>query len=120
MAITFTRTPGTTKYGKEFEIVQASWTSDASGDASGTVGLNGFLVKAVTDPTDTPTANYDITVVQNTADQLAGLLVDRHTTAGECKIPVTAIWLAGDHTFTVAAAGATKSGVCYLYLVDSL
>lgn len=120
MAVTFTRAPGKTPYGKEYEVVACAWTSDGSGDASGTVALNGWLVKAVTDPTDGPTDNYDITLVQNTADQLAGLLADRDTTTGEVKIPSTPIFLTGDHTFTVAAAGATKSGVCYLTLVQEL
>ncbi len=121
MAVTVTRTPGKGKYGKEYEIVQFDWTSDGSGDASVAVNLDGFLVKSVTDPGATaPTDNYDITLVQNTADQLAGALIDRDTANGETVIHSAPIFLAGSHTFTVAAAGATKVGTCYLYLVDLL
>lgn len=118
--LTVTRTPGKTKYGREYEIVQVDWTSDASGNADVAVALDGFLVKSVTDPVDGPTDNYDITLVQNGADQLAAALENRDTTNSECVIHAAPIFLAGSHTFTVAAAGNAKSGKAFLYLVDSL
>lgn len=118
--VTVTRTPGKTKYGKEYEIVQVAWTSDGSGNADGAVVLDGWLVKSVTDPGDGPTDNYDITLVQNTADQLASALVDRDTTNGETVIHAAPIFLTGSHTFTIANAGATKSGNAYFYLVEEL
>lgn len=121
-AVTVTRTPGKTPYGKEYEIVQVDWTSDdTTGAASGAVVLDGWLVKSVTDPSATaPTDSYDITLVQNTADQLAGALADRDTANGETVIHATPIWLCGSHTFTIAAAGNSKLGTVYFYLVDSL
>lgn len=120
MAATVTRTPGKLPYGKEYEIVSIAWTSDGSGDASTSVLLDGFLVKSVTDPGNGPTDNYDITLVQNGADQLAGALADRDTTNSEVVIHAAPIFLAGSHTFTVAAAGASKTGTAYFYLVESL
>lgn len=120
MAVTVTRTPGAwPATSKPYEILRFAWTSDGSGDASTTLDVNGFLVKAITDPTDSPTDNYDITLVQNGGDALGGFLADRDTSNTEVKIPDDPIFLAGSHVFTVAAAGATKSGVCYLYLVES-
>jgi len=124
--LTVTRIPKVSGTGRESEIVQIDWLSDSSGNADVSVNLYGFLVKAVTDPgVAAPTANYDITIVQNGVDAAAGLLIDRHTTTSEqvyanvtgAAVP---IWLCGDHTFTVANAGNAKNGTVYLYLVESL
>lgn len=120
MAVTLTYIPGKLQYGKEYTKIKAEWTSDGSGDASATIRCDGFLVKAITDPVDGPTDNYDITLVQDGGDALGGFLADRDTTTTEVKIPTDPIFLAGEHTFTVAAAGATKSGICYLFLVECL
>jgi hypothetical protein len=117
----YARTPGVTPYGQRYEIISVPWTSDGSGNYTETVTLNGWLVKSVTDPGSTaPTDNYDITLVQNTADQLAGALVDRDTANGETVIHAAPILLVGDHTFTVANAGSAKVGTAYFYLVESL
>jgi hypothetical protein len=119
MAATYT--PGKLPYGKEYVKVTVPWTSDGSGDYTETLTLNGFLVKSVTDPgSAAPTDSYDITLVQHTADQLAGALVDRDTANGETVIHAAPIFLTGDHTFTVAAAGASKTGTAYFWLVESL
>ena len=121
MSVTETRTPLVSKYGKEAEKVSLAWVSAADGSATATVNIHGFLVKSVTDPSATaPTDNYDITLVQHTADQLAGALADRDTTNGETVIHSAPIFLAGDHTFTIAAAGDSKEGTCHFYIVDSL
>lgn len=119
MPATVTRYPGKLQYGKEFEKVVVAWTSDGSGNATVDARFDGFLVRAVTDPGDGPTDNYDITLVQDGADQLGGFLADRDTTNTEVKIPSDPIFLAGVHTFTIAAAGATKSGTAYFWLVES-
>lgn len=120
MAVTATLAPKKCLYGKEYTKITVAWTSDGSGNATGTVRCDGFLVRAVTVPTDSPTDNYDITLVQDAADQLGGFLLDRDTTNTEVKIPTDPIFLGGDHTFTIANAGATKSGTCYLWIVESL
>lgn len=109
-------------------VIAVSWTSDASGDASVLIpNLNGWLIKAVTDPgAAAPTDNYDITLIdEGGADAAQGLLADRDTTNSESVYTLvsgaaTPVLLSGDITFTVAAAGDSKNGVCYLYVVDSL
>lgn len=137
MAITFTYDEGHDRNGQYRGVrkVIASWTSDGSGDASGTTGkLAGLLVKAVTNPTDGPTDNYDITLAdEDGVNILAGCdddLTDRDTANSE-----EVYFLVKDHagsplaqslhpvvcgplTVTVAAAGDTKSGVLTLFLRD--
>lgn len=106
------------------EKVTVTWTCDASGNATGTVNLQGFLIKAITVPGAAgaaPTDNYDITLVADGIDMAASQLIDRDTANTEMVYPVatsacTPIFLAGDHTFTVANAGNAKSGTVYLYL----
>lgn len=120
--VTTTRIPIVSQSGVYTEKVQIDWTSDASGNADATVNLHGFLIKVVTDPgSAAPTDNYDVTLVSDGVDQLASLLVDRDTANSELVYPVasnasTPIFLAGDHTFTIANAGNAKTGTVYLYL----
>jgi hypothetical protein len=124
--LTVTRIPKVSTSGRESEIVQIDWLSDASGDASVSVNLHGFLVKAVTDPgSAAPTDNYDITLMQYGVDAAASLLIDRDTTNSEQVYPnvtgaAVPLFLVGDHTFTIANAGNAKNGTVYLFLVESL
>ena len=129
--VTVTRLPKVSTNGREAEVVQIDWLSDASGNADATVNLHGFLVKGVTDPSASaaPTDNYDITLVQYGVDMAGGVFADRDTANNEiaygiCKngtdIGSVPPYLAGDHTFTVANAGNAKAGVIYLFLVESL
>ena len=133
MAVTITRVQK--DFGKEnqhrtVEIVTFEWTSDGSGNASSPVDLQGFLVKAITNPDGTaaPTDDYDITLADpNDAslDALASTLANRDTSNTEQVYPFvsgapTPIFLSGTYTFTVANAGASKAGVAIFYLVDSL
>lgn len=137
MAIEFTYDDGVDGAGLRhgYRKVICTWTSDGSGDASGTTQkLVGTLVKATTNPTDEPTDNYDITLAdQDGLDILAGCdagLTNRDTTNAE-----EVYFLVKDHAgsplaqsvhpvvcgpviVTVAAAGATKTGVLNLYLRD--
>jgi hypothetical protein len=128
MALTFTHE----KLGA-LRTVTATWTSDSSGDATATTTevVSGTLVKAITNPTDGPTANYDIVitddqsfnVLTNTDDDL----LNRHTTTTE-EVYFLVLDKAGTPlaqsiqpvtnsvlTFTVSNAGATKSGVVILF-----
>lgn len=128
MSVTETRTPLVSKYGREAEKVTLTWVSAADGSATATVSLYGWLIKAVTDPAaggSAPTDNYDITLVQDGVDAAGGTLADRDTANNEQAYTFvtgapTPIFLAGDHTFTIAAAGDSKGGVVHLYLVESL
>lgn len=131
MAMTFTYDDGQNKDGRPGRIrtVIASWTSDGSGDAAGTsLKINGELLKGVTNPTDGPTDDYDITLTDaDGADLLEGCidnLADRDTTNTETIHFLLSDGSAGiaahpavnsTVTVTVAAAGSTKSGVLTLY-----
>jgi len=129
MPSTVTQIPKKSIYGKLIQKVQIDWTSDASGNATATVNLAGYLIKVITLPgSAAPTNLYDLTLVSpdgSAADEFMGLLADRSATNTEIKyMTATAssvpILLAGDYTFTVANAGNTKTGTAYLYLVDDL
>lgn len=131
MAMSFTYTDGWTKDSTQGPIrkVNVSWTSDGSGNATGTsLSINGVLLKGVTDPTDGPTDDYDIALADaDGANLLAGCiddLTDRDTTntetvhflltngtAGVAAYPA----VCGPVTVTVSNAGSTKSGLLVLY-----
>lgn len=117
--------------GKDIHKITLAWVSDASGNASATVNLHGFLLKAVTVPDGSaaPTDNYDITLLQNGVDMASGVLGDRSTNTNQVAYGIAKNgtdvaplppYLVGDHTFTVANAGNAKAGTCYLYLADCL
>lgn len=127
MAVTVTRTPKVSKTGREVEKISVAWTCDASGNATGTIeNMYGFIIKAVTDPTDGPTDNYDITLIdENGMDALGDALLNRDTTTTEQAYPGVTnasvpVFVCGDHTFTVANAGVSKSGSCVFYMLESL
>lgn len=135
MAMSFT-------YQRLGPVVQviADWTSDESGDASGTTApvVHGEIVKGVTVPSSTaaPTADYDITITdQNSVDVLGGCqddLSDRHTSNteeeyflvlddAETSLAQSLHPVVSDRlTVTVANAGDTKAGTVYLYVRGSL
>lgn len=104
--------------------VSVSWTSDASGDYTETVKIYGFIVKVVFNPTDGPTDNYDLTLVDGEGvDVLGGGGADRDTSTSEqIPDPTTGKTICGfaygDVTFTVAAAGNAKSGVTHIYVLN--
>jgi hypothetical protein len=135
MALTFT-------YEREvggIARVIAAWTSDGSGDASGTTGVRvcGRLVKAVTDPgSAAPTDNYDVTITDDegvnvltacqtglgnrdaaTSEETYFLVLDAAgTPLAQSVHPVVCSTL----TFAVANAGASKTGQIILYVQGAL
>lgn len=134
MAMTFTYDDGSDGLGGgrgHIRKITAAWTSDGSGDASGTTRkIVGELLKGVTVPDGSaaPTADYDITLTDSDgADLLSGCadnLADRHTantetvqflvtdgTAGIAVHPVAVSTI----TVTVANAGDTTAGTLVLY-----
>lgn len=131
MPMTFSYDDGFDKGGNKGRIrrILVSWTSDASGDASGTsLKVNGYLLKGVTVPTDGPTDDYDITLTDSDgADLLENSeadLTNRDTTDTETvsfaltdgAAPIAAYpAVCSEITVTVAAAGNTKSGLLVLY-----
>lgn len=100
--------------------IKFSWTSDGSGDATGATSFayDGKVELLTTDPTDAPTDNYDITITDSDGvDVLAGAGANRDTTNTEQVLGTSLGAVAGSVlTITVANAGATKSGVAYLYV----
>lgn len=88
-----------------------AWTSDASGDVSGTntVYLSGQAIRFVTDPGATaPTDNYDIVVNdQHGLDIAAGRLANRDTANTEEAFPIQEVTI-GANTYVVS--GATFDG----------
>lgn len=127
--VTVSPKPVTTPQGEFYQKIQIDWTSDASGNATGTVKLYGYLLKVNTAPgAAAPTDLYDITLIDpdgTSLDALTGLVVDRSSTLSQVKYTTATsnsvpIFLAGDYTFTVANAGNAKNGTAWFYLVDVL
>ncbi|ANS03537.1 hypothetical protein [uncultured Mediterranean phage uvDeep-CGR2-KM21-C338] len=105
------------------KYVQWSWTSDASGDVSGTDTkiLSGVALRFATNPGSTaPTANYDIVINDEDAiDIAAGGLANRHTsdseqllTGGDAKDGAAFM---GALSLVVSNAGNAKEGVLRMY-----
>tara|TARA_R110000751_G_scaffold78531_1_gene158453 strand:- start:234 stop:602 length:369 start_codon:yes stop_codon:yes gene_type:complete len=105
------------------KYVEWIWTSDGSGDVSGTDTkvLAGVALRYATNPSATaPSANYDITILDEDAiDIAAGALVNRHTsnseqvlTGGDAKDGTAFM---GALSLVVANAGAAKIGTLRMY-----
>ena len=98
------------------------WTSDGSGDATGTTTnvFTGELLRLVTVPDGVaaPTDNYDIVINdEDGTDVLIGAGADRDTANTEQVIASSLGAVANDKlTIVVSNAGDTKSGVAYLYI----
>ena len=120
MAGTVTVTEET--YGTVKKLAWA-WTSDASGDASGTTSTNaynGAISRLVTVPdgSDAPSPDYDIVVNdEDSTDVLMGAGTDRHTSTTEQVLASSLGFVANDKlSLVVSAAGDTKKGTVYLYI----
>jgi hypothetical protein len=105
------------------KYVQWVWTSDASGDMSGTdtADVNGRVLRWATNPSSTaPSANYDIVVNdEDGIDIAAGGLANRHTstseqvlTGGDAKDGAA---FAGKLSLVVSNAGDSKIGTLRMY-----
>jgi hypothetical protein len=105
------------------KYVQWSWTSDASGDVSGTdtVVVSGVALRYATNPGSTaPTDNYDIVVNdEDGIDIAAGGLANRDTsnseqvlTGGDAKDGPAFM---GKLSLVVSNAGNAKEGVLRMY-----
>lgn len=105
------------------KYVQWSWTSDASGDVSGTDTkvLSGVALRYATNPGSTaPTDDYDIVINdEDSIDIAAGGLADRDTsnseqllTGGDAKDGAAFM---GVLSLVVSNAGNAKAGVLRMY-----
>ncbi len=112
------------------ERIDAAWLSDASGNVSQVIGIQGIITRVVTNPGATaPTDNYSLTIPDEFGiDLLKGLgTSNRDTSASEDVVggvglgdgvttsvmPITHI---GDVTLTIAGAGNAKVGVITLFV----
>ncbi len=102
----------------KIKTVTITWTSATGGAVTQAFYMDGALVRMVTNPGATaPDPNYDITLVDaDGVDLLAGEGADRHTSTSEQVFPTNTPFHIGTVTFTIAAAGDEKTGVCTLYL----
>jgi len=95
-----------------------TWTCDASGNVNGIdlPPINGLIERVATNPTDGPTANYDIVLNdEDGIDVMGGGLADRHTTTSEQVIPTSKPAVVGVLTPVVTNAGVSKTGVIQIY-----
>ena len=125
MAITIQdeRLSGTRGAKKPCAVITWPFTTDVSGDASEeTEKLNGKIKRIVTNPdnTDTPSANWDLTITdEDGVDILEGEGANRDSagvgTSEGLTLTVSEL-IASKLTFTVANGGNAKKGVVKVYL----
>lgn len=99
------------------------WTSDGSGDASGTTtsAFSGKILALVTDPdgTSAPTDNYDITITdEEGVDVLVAAGADRDTANTEQVVDQATLGVVANDTLTltVANAGDSNAGKVFLFI----
>lgn len=112
------------------ERIEYSWTSDGSGNQSQSIGFDGILMRAVTDPgTPAPTDNYSFSIIDEFGiDLLSGLGATNRDTAnseelfaggtlsdGTNNSPLMRAHI-GDVTLTIAGAGSAKQGKIILFV----
>jgi len=105
---------------KVVKWVKWTWTSDASGDASGidTEELDGVALAFVTNPdgTDAPTDLYDITIDDSDAGDVAAAgLANRSTSATQRVVPNPAAAFSSKLSLVVANAGNAKKGTLTMF-----
>jgi hypothetical protein len=114
----------TTRFNDKFRVVEIDWTSDASGDASCTVNVFGTIIGVLTNPTDSPSDNWDQVLTLEGFDLFNGGGADRDTTNSEYFVPVCTgsddttmmpISASGAATWTLSNAGNAKSGKTIIY-----
>lgn len=107
-----------------------TWTSDASGNATGTTGnaIDGEIVRVVTNPGATaPSDNYDVVITDaDGVDVLGGAGANRDTANSEQTIPLlettvgaatygNRIVVDGPLSLSISNAGDSKQGVVTVY-----
>jgi hypothetical protein len=103
------------------------WRSSAGGDVKMNMEtpLEGVPWKLVTQPLDSPTDNYSVTIADDCgSDILLGKGASRDTATVETMFVNNGTDASvrnitrGLHVFVIAAAGASKSGIVNLYMVS--
>ena len=109
--------------------IKWAWTTDsvngaivdatAAGQANKTTyKYTGEIYRLITDPTDGPTDNYDVTILDDDGyDVLMGAGLDRDTTTTEQVLwSSLGICLNSQLRLNIGTAGNSKSGVVILYI----
>ena len=115
-----------TTYCGTVKVIRMNWTSDASGDVTSVIFIDGEIGRMDTNPGATaPTANYDITLIDDITglDILGGAGLNRDTSTTESIVPTLTTSAGaeaktmhyGTATLTVANAGNAKDGDIYLF-----
>ncbi len=101
----------------KIKTVTFTWTSATGGAVTQAFFMDGAIVRMVTNPGATAPTTYNITLVDaDGIDLLAGEGANRDTSNSEQVFPTNTPFHNGTVTFTIAAAGDEKDGVCTLYL----
>lgn len=101
--------------------IKFAWTSHTDGVVTGvetTYRYSGELLRFVTDPTDGPDDNYDITINDSDGfDTLVGAGANRDTANTE-QVTRDSLGVVANSKLTFAATGcgSSKSGVAYLFI----
>ena len=112
------------KHNDDMMVVQATLTSDGSGEATVTTThtYKGFIVQAEIDPddTNTPTDNWDLVVSDSYANVLD--LPNNDTTANTAVVKYqddmhNGVACFGPLTLTGSGMGASKTAVVVLYII---
>lgn len=124
-----TITENYTWYGYPIKKIIWNWTTDgangaivdatAAGQANKTVNkYTGIITRLVTDPTDTPTDNYDVTILDDDGyDVLMGAGLNRDTANTEQQLEsVLGVCVDSQLRLNIGTAGNTKSGKVILYI----
>ena len=121
----------TMTYAQNFSVqrISAAWTSDASGDVTQSIIVDGVILRCETDPgSPAPTDNYDLTLPDEFGtDLLAGQGANRDTANSETFCPgiaftdgtttsVIPVAHVGAATLTIANAGNAKAGTIVLFV----
>lgn len=127
--VTITETSASYPELQKVRKVKWAWTTDgvngaivdatAAGQANKTTyKYTGEIYRLITDPTDGPTADYDVTILDDDGyDVLMGAGANRHTTTTEQVLwSSLGICLDSQLRLNIGTAGNTKSGVVILYI----
>jgi hypothetical protein len=127
-AMTVTIGPGISPGSGMIHRLKLEWTSDASGDVTQAITINGTILRVATNPGSTaPTDNYDITAPdEDGIDVFGGQGANRDTANSEHFCPglpiadgtttsVAPVSVNGQITITIANAGNAKVGTIIIY-----
>ena len=128
-AVTITESDASYPEMQKVRKIKWAWTTDSVGGAivdataagqanKTTYKYTGEIYRLITDPTDGPTDNYDVTILDDDGyDVLMGAGLNRDTTTTEQVLwSSLGICLDSQLRLNIGTAGNSKSGVVILYI----